>query len=501
MDKISICSVNCQGLGNPSKRRDVFSYLRNKKYSILCLQDTHFTKNIEHIIKSEWGYKAYFSSFSSQSRGVAILFNNNFDFTVHNFYNDQRGNIIILDIEIDNRRIRLVTLYGPNSDEPNFYDNVKKLILQQGNTDIILVGDWNILLNPTLDGKNYKHVNNPNARQRLLKLITELNLYDVWRDENGEKCMYTWRRKINSGYVQMGRLDFFLVSETLISYTSEVAINLSYRSDHSVISMSLSFKDIPKPKNYWKFNNSLLKNKDYINEIKNVIIQIKNQYSVTNSNLENIDVEGDENIQFSINPQLFFEVLLLEIRSKSISFATAVKKKENLEMKLLTSEIKVLESTDPEMNFDAIKLKQDELKMLREKKLQGTLIRSRARWVEYGEKATNYFCNLEKRNFISKHVSSVYNDKEEELIDSEQIKNEFYKFYQNLYSSKEMDIENVDLENVLKPETPKLTEVEADSLEGHITLKEAGETLYKMNNNKSPGSSGFTVEFLKIFLD
>ena len=306
MDKISICSVNCQGLGNPSKRRDVFSYLRNKKYSILCLQDTHFTKNIEHIIKSEWGYKAYFSSFSSQSRGVAILFNNNFDFTVHNFYNDQRGNIIILDIEIDNRRIRLVTLYGPNSDEPNFYDNVKKLILQQGNTDIILVGDWNILLNPTLDGKNYKHVNNPNARQRLLKLITELNLYDVWRDENGEKCMYTWRRKINSGYVQMGRLDFFLVSETLISYTSEVAINLSYRSDHSVISMSLSFKDIPKPKNYWKFNNSLLKNKDYINEIKNVIIQIKNQYSVTNSNLENIDVEGDENIQFSINPQLFF---------------------------------------------------------------------------------------------------------------------------------------------------------------------------------------------------
>ena len=168
MDKISICSVNCQGLGNPSKRRDVFNYLRNKNHSILCLQDTHITKNIERLIISEWGYKAVFSSFSSQSREVAILFKNNFEFNIRNSYNDNRGNIIILDIEIDKHRITLVNLYGPNSDEPSFYDDINKRILQQGNNDIILVGDWNLLLDPNVDGKNYKHINNPNARQRAL---------------------------------------------------------------------------------------------------------------------------------------------------------------------------------------------------------------------------------------------------------------------------------------------------------------------------------------------
>ena len=73
-------------------------------------------------------------------------------------------------------------------------------------------------------------------------------------------------------------------------------------------------------------------------------------------------------------------------------------------------------------------------------------------------------------------------------------------FYQNLYSSKESEIEDVDLSNVLNDDTPKLTEQEAESLEGYITLKEAGEALSKMNNNKSPGSSGFTVEFFKFFL-
>ena len=424
MNKISICSVNCQGLGNPSKRRDIFNYLRNKKHSVICLQDTHFTKSTENIIKAEWGFKAVFSSFSSQSRGVAILFNNNFEFNIVNSYTDARGNIIVLDIEVDKHRITLVNLYGPNSDDPNFYETLYKIILQQGNKDMLLVGDWNLLLDPNIDGKNYKHINNPNARQRVLKLIAELNLYDVWRDENGDKCMYTWRRKLKPGCIQMGRLDFFLVSESLINFTSDECINSSYRSDHSSISLSLSFKDTPKPKNYWKFNNSHLNNKDYVKEIKKVISNVIEQYSNTSSDAENGNQNSEDNFQLNINPQLFFETLLLEIRSKTISFATAVKKKENIEMKSLISEIKVLETTDPESNYDLIKTKQDELKLFREKQLQGTLIRSRARWVEQGEKPTKYFCNLENRNFISKHVSSVFNDRGEELVSPKKITNE-----------------------------------------------------------------------------
>ena len=45
----------------------------------------------------------------------------------------------------------------------------------------------------------------------------------------------------------------------------------------------------------------------------------------------------------------------------------------------------------------------------------------------------------------------------------------------------------------------KLTEEEKDNLEGEIGSFEAGEILKKMKNNKSPGSDGFTSEFLKFF--
>jgi len=75
-----------------------------------------------------------------------------------------------------------------------------------GNQNIILVGDWNMLLDPELDGKNYKNINNPNARQKVLQLITELDLNNIFRCENNEKQLYTWKRKISSGMIQMGRL-------------------------------------------------------------------------------------------------------------------------------------------------------------------------------------------------------------------------------------------------------------------------------------------------------
>ena len=41
---VKIVSVNCQGLSDPRKRRDVFHYLRQKSYSIYLLQDTHFDR-------------------------------------------------------------------------------------------------------------------------------------------------------------------------------------------------------------------------------------------------------------------------------------------------------------------------------------------------------------------------------------------------------------------------------------------------------------------------
>ena len=192
-------------------------------------------------------------------------------------------------------------------------------------------------------------------------------------------------------------------------------------------------------------------------------------------------------------------MLLLESRSKTIAFSSAMKKNEIKIEKNLDSEIKHLENTDPERNFELLKTKKEELQSLREKKLRGTLIRSRAKWIDQGEKTSKYFCNLENRNFVSKRMTSLIDSEGNEVTDFDKVNNEVLQFYQKLYNSKEGDLENVDLNVRLKEDTPKLTDEEAIAIEGQITLKEASVTLEKMQNNKSPGSTGFTSEFFKFF--
>ena len=145
------------------------------------------------------------------------------------------GNFIIVDMSLDEHRITLANIYAPNNDEPSFFEKLENNIKFHGNNNVIIVGDWNLLLDPSIDGKNYKHINNKKARDRVGELINNLDLFDVWREENPELPKFTWKRKHNNRIIQMGRLDYFLVSNLLTKYICKEKILPGYRSDHSLI--------------------------------------------------------------------------------------------------------------------------------------------------------------------------------------------------------------------------------------------------------------------------
>lgn len=65
MSKLRIISANCQGLHDFKKRRDALQYYRQLECNILCLQDTHFTTDMEKDIRNEWGYDVNFDNFTS----------------------------------------------------------------------------------------------------------------------------------------------------------------------------------------------------------------------------------------------------------------------------------------------------------------------------------------------------------------------------------------------------------------------------------------------------
>ena len=162
MANLTIGSVNCRGLAsNAIKRRDFFQKCKHL-YDITFLIDTHSSKEKESQWKTEWGYSAFFASRSSTSRGVAILFKNSFQYNIHKEIKDPNGNFIILDITIQDQRLSLVALYGPNDDTPDFFENLKNKIVVLGNSSIIIGGDWNVVQDFYLDTDNYLHKNNIN---------------------------------------------------------------------------------------------------------------------------------------------------------------------------------------------------------------------------------------------------------------------------------------------------------------------------------------------------
>ena len=75
----------------------------------------------------------------------------------------------------------------------------------------------------------------------------------------------------------------------------------------------------------------------------------------------------------------------------------------------------------------------NELLEIRKKKLKGKFIRSRAKWIEEGEKPTKYFCNMESRNFTNQLISRIELDNGKVITDQTQILDETKLFYQNLY--------------------------------------------------------------------
>ena len=88
---IRLISMKCQGLSSKTKRADTLNFLKSKRYFIYMLQDTHFTNKEENYIRTQWGFDCCFNNFASNSRGVAIFLNNNFESKVQRVEKDDSG--------------------------------------------------------------------------------------------------------------------------------------------------------------------------------------------------------------------------------------------------------------------------------------------------------------------------------------------------------------------------------------------------------------------------
>ena len=91
-------------------------------------------------------------------------------------------------------------------------------------------------------------------------------------------------------------------------------------------------------------------------------------------------------------------MMLLKIRDITTKFSINLKKAAIREESQLIQEIENIESNPHDENYhENLEMRQIQLQTIRKVKMNGSMIRSKARWLQSGEKPTKYFCNLEKK--------------------------------------------------------------------------------------------------------
>ena len=70
-------------------------------------------------------------------------------------------------------------------------------------------------------------------------------------------------------------------------------------------------------------------------------------------------------------------------------------------------------------------------------------------WIEHGEKPTNFFLSLEKRNHNRKTIKRLRKHTGEYITDTGSILSEIKHFYEKLYSDAHRDKTKIDISNYI----------------------------------------------------
>ena len=235
----------------------------------------------------------------------------------------------------------------------------------------------------------------------------------------------------------------------------------------------------------WKFNNNLLNDKHYIDLIKQTISNVIQEAKFENKNV-------------------LWEYLKCQIRTDTMVYASQKAKIKRAKEIELENRLENLEQNlqNNENNFLKYQLLKNEWEDIQRERTNGIMVRSKAKWVEYGEKNSKYFLNLEKQNYNIKYIKKIIKPDGTEIHNPNQIIDEQVNFYSDLYRSKKdthVDENLLDTFLTNNSNIPKLEDPDKNSCENQITIDDLTEALRYMSLDKSPGADGFTTNFYKSF--
>jgi len=482
---LKVVSLNVRGLRDCTKRKSMFIFVRRTNANLIFLQETHSCDSDVKWWRSQWGDQILFCHGSHHSAGVAILLNK-FKGDVLESVSSKEGRWLLVVVKLDNSLFVLGNFYGHNSSaqaknmSTEVIHSISVLVGKYQGAFLILGGDFNDAPDDFLD-RFPPHTLSNSKFKFTTDLCAHLSLVDIWRFLNfNEKC-YSWS---NTSRSLQSRIDLWLINPGAVNYVMDVTYSHAPLSDHKIAVLTLSGTEVKNNsiRGYWKLNNNLLSNEGFVTQVRKFA-----QFIFENKQMSHVKK---------------WELFKFKVRQLAVYFSKQVKKNNLNKEKALMTELdlllkKVDLTEDERVRLETIKTQIDQIYINIAK---GAFIRSRAKWLEKGEKNTSYFFSLEKRNYKRQTISSL---KINDVITSNPklIANYVESFYSKLYESVfEIDKCSDFFESVQQSVT-SISNQFRDLCDEELRKQEMVTAIRSMKKKKSPGTDGLSVEFYLCFWD
>ena len=269
----------------------------------------------------------------------------------------------------------LCNIYAPNdqANQLQFLQELNNCIIEKTElTSLVVGGDWNCALTKKdkIGGAPWKPT--------ILTTMEMFDLIDIQRVRHPKLRKFTYESK----FLRVkSRIDFFLIAKDLTVNIKKSEILPTIAPDHNAISISLTLpNECPRGPGFWKFNNILLKDPQYIDKIRYTYTQARKYYG------------------HLTDRKLFWEMIKMEIRSATITYSKnkskSIRNREQELVRKLHHLDGIICNNFSSPHIDGVLREYDELKTelqsIYEEKGKQAIFRAKCRWVEHGERPTKY---------------------------------------------------------------------------------------------------------------
>jgi exonuclease III len=363
---LSFCSQNLRSLNVSTKNnitKEKIYAITKEKTDVILICDLKLNSDVHkaavHDVKKYFmlnGYKLYHHS-TKRTRGVGILISRKLAHTIVNVHKDPDCNILLLEIEILSQRLFIGLIYGPNNNDPSFFNNLKNFVCNASNVPTILGGDFNTTwddrhVSVNLDTHAMQNIPSIFRTNKLKKLCTNYDLIDPYRALYPNKRDFTF---IPSAADNLNRshIDMFLINVSLLPHVKNCLISpglLTAHFDHKCI--SLNFKSKIGIKNY-PIKNCILKEDEVNWQVNSSVVETYIQHATIDVNYSDVQ----KNLHFltlgRINSKIQ-ESLSLKLQLANVGTDNLL----DLQIAAIKPEVEELFDSLPDLSFSKIFLVQ-----------------------------------------------------------------------------------------------------------------------------------------------